>query len=144
MARTAYARQQSKFSSSAWRELAAIGAKRQRPLWASTGTKNPDYSDTMYVSELIGRDVINTMPEATLRAFADHGAAGAGIESATLEAWHVLEEAASAGLNLAAVTDQLERDGIHAFCRSYQEILEHVDAKVAQVPAPEPELAGRS
>ena len=72
-ARVAYQRYLAKFSGPEWERLASAGAKRQRPLWASTGTKNPEYSDVLYVSELIGPDVVNTMPEQTLRAFADHG-----------------------------------------------------------------------
>jgi transaldolase len=72
-ARVAYQRYVEAFSGARWERLESLGAKRQRPLWASTGTKNHDYSDVLYVSELIGPDVVNTMPEATLHAFADHG-----------------------------------------------------------------------
>ena len=72
-ARVAYQRYLTKFAGAEWEHLQALGARTQRPLWASTGTKNPAYSDVLYVSELIGPDVINTMPEQTLRAFADHG-----------------------------------------------------------------------
>ena len=72
-ARVAYQRYLTKFAGPEWEHLQALGARTQRPLWASTGTKDPDYSDVLYVSELIGPDVINTMPEQTLRAFADHG-----------------------------------------------------------------------
>jgi transaldolase len=72
-ARVAYQRYLAKFAEPEWARLEDLGAKRQRPLWASTGTTNPDHSDVLYVSELIGPDVVNTMPEHTLRAFADHG-----------------------------------------------------------------------
>src|SRR6266566_1292417 len=73
-ARVAYQRYRAKFAGAGWERLRGLGARRQRPLWASTGTKNPDYSDVRYVTELIGPDVVNTMPEQTMRAFADHGA----------------------------------------------------------------------
>jgi transaldolase len=72
-ARVAYQRYLTKFAGPKWERLQSLGARPQRPLWASTGTKDPVYSDVLYVSELIGHDVINTMPEPTLRAFADHG-----------------------------------------------------------------------
>ena len=91
----------------------------QRPLWASTGTKDPSYSDVLYVERLIAAGVINTMPENTLRAFADHGTVeltlGGDIEAAR----SVLSAAAGEGVDLDAITSELEREGVQAFCDSY-------------------------
>jgi transaldolase len=108
-ARVAYQRYLAKFVGPDWERLASIGAKPQWPLWASTGTKNPDYSDVLYVSELIGPDVVNTMPEQTLRAFADHGEVTATLATDPAGADRILAEAVVAGIDLPNVTDELER-----------------------------------
>ncbi len=96
-ARVAYQRYLVRFAGSEWERLEAAGAKRQRPLWASTGTRNPDYSDVLYVSELIGPGVINTMPDHTLRAFADHGQVKRTLDSHPEAAARTLAEASAAG-----------------------------------------------
>jgi transaldolase len=138
-ARLAYARYLDRFSEDPcladdrWRALRDAGARPQRPLWASTGTKNPDYSDVLYVDKLITPGAINTMPEATLRAFADHGdlehAAGiAGAANATLRSAH------DAGIDLGAVTSELERDGVRSFCDSYRELLDCIETKIQSSP----------
>jgi transaldolase len=114
-----------------WHALRDAGGRPQRPLWASTGTKNPDYSDVLYVEELIGPDVVNTMPEATLRAFADHGRVeptlGAAADDATLP------RVRDAGIDLAAVTDELEREGVRSFCDSYRELLDCIETKLRSI-----------
>lgn len=106
-----------------WRALAARGARPQRLLWASTSAKNPAYPDTLYVDELIGPGTVNTLPDATLEAFEDHGRAtptlGAGLD----EALSVLDRLAAVGVDLVAVTDQLEQEGVAAFTKSFDELL---------------------
>jgi transaldolase len=130
-ARVAYQRFLAKFSGEDWDGLRAQGAKAQLPLWASTGAKNPAYSDVLYVSELIGPDVINTMPEHTLRAFADHGEVARTLDADPGAAERTLADAAAAGLDLDAATAELEREGVQAFCASYEKLLSCIESKVA-------------
>jgi transaldolase len=130
-ARVAYQRYRAKFAGLGWERLRDLGARPQRPLWASTGTKNPDYSDVRYVSELIGPDVINTMPEHTLRAFAGHGAVARTLDADPDSAERMLAAAAAAGLDLAAVTAELEREGVRSFCDSYHQLLGCIERKIA-------------
>jgi transaldolase len=130
-ARVAYQRHRAKFAGASWERLRELGARPQRPLWASTGTKNPGYCDVRYVSELIGPGVINTMPEHTLRAFADHGTVAATLEAGQDAARQTLAAAAAAGIDLAAVTAQLEREGVRSFCDSYRRLLDCIEDKVA-------------
>ena len=99
-------------------------------MWASTGTKNPDYSDVLYISELIGPHVINTMPEATLRAFADHGTVSRTLDADPNAAERTLADATTAGIDLAAITAKLERDGVRAFCDSYNQLLSCITSKL--------------
>jgi transaldolase len=127
-AQMAYGRYQARFSDERWGELAAAGGRTQRPLWASTGTKDPSYSDVLYVEELIARDVINTMPEATLRAFADHGDATRTMDPSVAEP--VLRQGEDAGIDLAAITTELEREGVQSFCASYRELLECIETQI--------------
>jgi transaldolase len=134
-ARVAYQRYLGKFDGAAWERLEALGANRQRPLWASTGTKNPAYSDTLYVSELIGPDVVSTMPDQTLRAFADHGHVARTVDAEPEEAERVLADAADAGIDLDAVTSELEREGVQAFCDSYHELLDCIEGKLGTLVA---------
>ena len=129
-AHRAYGRYRDRFSGERWLRLRRAGARPQRPLWASTGTKDPAYSDVLYVERLIAPDAINTMPEATLRAFADHGVVrGAGTVD-PVAAEDVLRRAAEAGVDLDAVAAQLERDGVRAFCDSYDELLAGLETKL--------------
>jgi|SRR5579884_279577 len=132
-ARVAYQRYLSKFAGEAWDRLEALGARRQRPLWASTGTKNPEYSDTRYVAELIGPDVVNTMPEQTLRAFADHGEVARTLDTDAEAAERTLADAVSAGVDLRAVASELEREGVRSFCDSYHELLACIEGKLGVV-----------
>jgi transaldolase len=129
-ARVAYQRHLAKFAGRAWDRLARLGARRQRPLWASTGTKNPDYSDVLYVAELIGPDVVSTMPGKTLRAFADHGTVDATLGADPGHAEQILEDAQAAGIDLGSVAAQLERAGVRSFCDSYHELLECIESKL--------------
>jgi transaldolase len=134
-ARLAYARYLDRFSEhpsladERWLALRDAGARSQRPLWASTATKDPTYSDVLYVDRLITAGAVNTMPEATLRAFAAHGdvkhALGiAGAANATLR------RVADAGIELDAVTGELEREGVRSFCDSYHELLDCIETKL--------------
>jgi transaldolase len=134
-ARVAYQRYLARFSGDEWERLERAGATRQRPLWASTGTKNPNYSDVLYVAELIGPDVVSTMPEPTLRAFADHGRVAHTIGADGREAEQVLTDAAAAGVDLATVTSELEREGVQSFCASYTELLDCIGSKLDVVAA---------
>jgi transaldolase len=127
-AHRAYARYRERFADRRWLALREAGARAQRPLWASTGTKDPSYSDVLYVEELIASDVVNTMPEATLRAFADHGNVSPP-RSDTGEAEETLRRAEEAGIDLAAITARLERDGVRSFCDSYRDLLSCVERK---------------
>jgi transaldolase len=125
-AQLAYSRYRERFAGPRWLALRGAGAHPQRPLWASTGTKDRAYSDVLYVEELIAPGVVNTMPEATLRAFADHGDAGRTFEG---NAAGTLRRAADAGIDVAGVTAELEREGVRSFCDSYRELLACIVSK---------------
>ena len=130
-AHRAYARYRHRFADERWRALRDAGARPQRPLWASTGTKDPTYSDVLYVEELIAPDVINTMPEATLRAFADHGTVGRrSIGRRRRRRGDPRRRAEDAGIDLAAITAELEREGVRAFRDSYRELLACIESKL--------------
>ena len=136
-ARHAYARYRARFADERWLALRRAGAHPQRPLWASTGTKDPTYSDVLYVEQLIAPDVINTMPAATLRAFADHGDASRGFGAST--GAETLARTEDAGIDLGAVTAALEREGVRAFSASYQELLDCIETKLERTaPAGSP------
>ncbi len=111
------------FSGDRFAALAARGANVQRPLWASTGTKDPAYPDTLYVAGLVARGVVNTMPEKTLLAFADHGEPGEPIEGRGAEGRAVLDEVAAAGVDLADVFEVLEAEGVEKFAASWDELV---------------------
>ena len=130
-ARSAYESFRAKFADPPWERLSGLGACTQRPLWASTGTKDPRYSDVLYVEELVGPEVINTMPEKTLRAFADHGEVTRTLDADPADARATLADADRAGIDLNAVTTALEREGVEAFCASYHELLGCIEAKLA-------------
>src|SRR5580698_8225833 len=114
-ARLAYQDYKRLFSGTRWDRLAAKGAKPQRLLWASTGTKNKDYSDVLYVEELIGPNTVNTVPPATLDAFRDHGKPRDSLEENVEEAKHVLAELDKSGISLDAITAELVKDGVKLF-----------------------------
>jgi transaldolase len=126
----AYARYLERFAGGRWEALRTRGAVPQRPLWASTGTKNPEYSDVLYIERLVAPDVVNTMPMQTLRAFADHGEVGEPLTADASEAERVLAAAGDAGLDLARITAELEREGVEAFCDSYAQILSAMEQEL--------------
>jgi transaldolase len=118
------------FSGGRWEFLAAKGARPQRCLWASTSTKNPSYPDTMYVTELIGQDVVNTMPLETIKAFQDHGSVVPDSLSSGLDdARQLFSDLAEAGVDYDDVTDTLEAEGVQKFADSFDELLAGVEAK---------------
>ncbi|MBF6226590.1 transaldolase [Nocardia abscessus] len=127
-AHLAYAEYQDVFDggkhTSTYQNLAASGANRQRPLWASTGVKNPDYSDTMYVTELVAPNTVNTLPEKTLEAVADHGVIrGDAVSGQAAAAKDVFDRLASVGVDLDDVFAVLEREGVDKFEKSWEELL---------------------
>jgi transaldolase len=134
-ARRAYARFLARFDGERWAALQAAGARPQRPLWASTGTKDPAYSDVLYVERLITPGAISTMPETTLHAFADHGTVDDAVYADAREAERVLAQAQHAGLDLAGTTAELEREGVRTFCDSYGQLLDCIESKLAAVGA---------
>ena len=130
-ARLAYQAYQELIASQQWQQLARLGAQPQRPLWASTGVKNPAYPDTMYVTELVAAGTVNTMPGATLEAFADHGqVSGDTISDRYAEARRVLDQLGGAGIDIDDVTSQLERDGVAKFGKSWSELSATVAAEL--------------
>jgi transaldolase len=128
-AKLAYERYKELFSGERWAALAAKGATKQRCLWASTSTKNPEYRDVMYVEELIGPETVNTMPLETIEAFQDHGVVADTLEQGVDEAQKLLEELARAGVDYDDVVDTLEREGVQKFSDAFAELLEGIRAK---------------
>lgn len=135
-AKVAYQDYKRLFSGPRWDKLAAKGAKPQRMLWASTGTKNKDYSDVLYVEELIGPDTINTMPPATLDAFRDHGKLRDSLEENVDDAKRVLEELERSGISLDAITEELVKDGVKLFADAADKLYGAVAHKRATVLGP--------
>ena len=129
-AKIAYRDFKATFATDRFRRMAKMGARVQRPLWASTSTKNPEYSDVLYVESLIGADTVNTMPDATLRAFLDHGAARAdAIEDGVDDAIGAMDAIARAGADMREITDRLTADGVKAFADSFDALLANIAAK---------------
>ena len=121
-------------ASQRWQKLAALGARPQRLLWASTSTKNPEYRDVMYVEELIGADTVNTMPEATLEAFRDHGKVRPTLEEDVDAAQAVLEALEGHGISLADVTDQLQVDAVRLFVEPFEKLLAAIESQSQAMP----------
>jgi transaldolase len=133
-AKLAWAEFQERFASDRWRALEAAGARPQRPLWASTSTKNPNYRDVLYCEELIARDSVNTMPIETLDAFQDHGEVrGQTILEGMDRARRLWSDLAALGIHEEQVMDELERDGVQRFAESYQGAVETIEAKRSEV-----------
>jgi transaldolase len=132
-AKIAYQSFERLFSGAEWDSLAAAGADVQRPLWASTSVKNPAFPDTMYVDELIGPHTVNTMPRPTIAAFLDHGTVARTIDKDLSGAYKTMEDLAAAGIDIDAVTAQLEDEGIASFAKSYDSLLAGVAAKRSQL-----------
>jgi len=134
-AKLAYAHWKEAFSGARWQALEAKGALAQRCLWASTSTKNPAYRDVLYVEELIGPDVVNTMPVETVHAFQDHGEVRDTLESGLDEARALLDELRDAGVDYDDVVETLEREGVEKFSDSFRQLLDGIEAKVEAVAA---------
>ena len=131
----AYQMFQRTFSGSRWEALAAKGAVVQRPLWASTSTKNPAYPDTLYVDELIGPDTVNTLPEATIEAFADHGNLARRVDADLDQAEAAWTALGTVGVDVDDVGVTLEREGVSSFQKSFDELLGALDAKATELRA---------
>jgi transaldolase/glucose-6-phosphate isomerase len=134
-AKLAYQSYKRSFSGPRWQALKAKGARPQRVLWASTGTKNPEYRDVLYVEELIGPDTVNTMPPETLAAFRDHGRARASLESGVEEAAQVLAQLAQLGISLDRVTEELVSEGVQKFAQPYLQLLASIERRIHAAPA---------
>jgi transaldolase len=135
-ARLAYRDYQKFFEGERWARLAEAGANTQRPLWASTGVKNPDYSDTMYVSELVVANTVNTMPEKTMEAFADHGEVdGDQVTGNYDHAQKVMDELKSVGIDYDDVIATLEQEGVDKFSKSWQELMDTVTEQMDSAKA---------
>jgi len=132
-ARLAYKAFLETFSGPRWDALAAAGAAVQRPLWASTSTKNPAFPDTLYVDELIGPDTVNTLPDATIAAFEDHGTLARTIDHGVAAAEHTWRQLAKVGIDMDDVAEKLERDGVANFQKSFDELLAALSAKADQL-----------
>src|SRR5262249_33709067 len=128
-AKLAYKLFQTEIASPRWKALAARGATVQRPLWASTSTKNPAYRDVMYVEELIGPDTVNTMTPQTIDAFCDHGVVKRTVDVAVEDAQSVIDALEQNGISLDDVTDKLLVDGIASFGKSFETLLAGLQAK---------------
>ena len=129
-AKQAYQKYKQLFSGPRWQKLADQGAKSQRVLWASTGTKNPKYSDVLYIEELIGPDTVNTIPPATLDAFRDHGKVRRTLDQGLEQADAVMRKLEQSGISMKAVTDQLVEDGVKAFSDSFSELISAVGSRL--------------
>ena len=129
--RLAYQLYEQRFSTPRWESLRSAGANPQRPLWASTSTKDPAYPDTMYVVELVAPNVVNTMPEATILAVADHGALRGDAVRGTYErSRKVFEDLAGLGIGYEDVVTVLEEEGVSKFAASWQELLDTIQAEL--------------
>ena len=134
-AKLAYQHYKEVFSGEAWEALEAKGASKQRCLWASTSTKNPDYRDVIYVEELIGANTVNTMPEETIVAFQDHGVVAETLENGLDEARDVLEKLAQVGVDYDDVTATVEKEGVQKFIDSFDELKAGIAEKRAALAA---------
>jgi transaldolase len=134
-ARLAYARFLEIFCGDRWQKLVDAGARVQRPLWASTGTKNPDYIDTLYVDTLIGPDTVNTMPPATLESFLDHGSVANTVTNDLDGARSRMAALAGLNIDLAAVTERLQDEGVVAFANAFTALMQSISEKRQQFAA---------
>jgi len=132
-AKIVYARFKEIFSGERWESLSGQGARVQRPLWASTSTKNPAYSDTLYVDSLIGPHTVNTLPPATLDAFNDHGSPTKTLETGLDEARSNLSRINKIGVDLGAITQALQEDGVRAFAKSFESLMSSIAEKTAKL-----------
>jgi transaldolase len=135
-ATVAYQRFHQRFSGARWERLASRGAHRQRPLWASTSTKNPAWPDTLYVDNLIGPETVNTLPEVTITAFEDHGTVARSIDVDVDTAVAVLDRLAAVGVDMDDVGRTLEMQGIAGFSSSFGNVLVALEAKAQRLSKP--------
>jgi transaldolase len=133
--RLAYQLFEERFSGPRWEALAAKGARRQRPLWASTSTKNPAYPDLAYVDTLIGPDTVNTMPDATIADFLDHGTVARTVDADVDGAKQVIAELHRAGIEMEDVAATLEAEGVASFAKSFDELLQTLSDKANALQA---------
>ena len=134
-AQLAYALFLERFSGPRWAALAAKGAKVQRPLWASTSTKNPAYPDLVYVDSLIGPDTVNTMPDETIAAYLDHGTLARTVDADPDGARRALERIGAAGVDMADVGHVLEDEGVASFAKSFDELIQKLSDKANALSA---------
>lgn len=132
-ARLAYHRFQEVFGSERFAKLRSRGARVQRPLWASTSTKNPEYRDVIYVEELIGPDTVNTMPLATVEAFADHGVARRTVDQDVDQARQIIAELGALGIDFDKVTRDLQIEGVEKFVDPFRHLLTRIEEKLTEV-----------
>lgn len=132
-AKLAYAQFKAVYNSERFKALESAGGRAQRPLWASTSTKNPDYPDTYYVDNLIGPQTVNTVPPSTLEAFREHGKAELAIEQGLSAARAQMESLESLGISLSEVTRELEAEGVEKFAASYRALLRSIGTRVGSV-----------
>jgi transaldolase len=130
-AQVAYQHFHAAFTTPRWKALDALGARVQRPLWASTSTKNPAYPDLLYVDTLIGPATVNTMPDGTLRAFESHGTLHRTVDADPAGARDALAKLAAAGIDMNDVEQTLEDEGVHSFSKSFDELLQSLSDKAA-------------
>jgi transaldolase len=128
-AKLAYQQFLSAFSGPRWDALAAKGANKQRPLWASTSTKNPSYSDLLYVNNLIGPDTVNTLPDATIEAFNDHGSVQRSVDKDVDKAKADFAALAGVGVDMLDVARTLEEEGVASFVKSFDELIQALTDK---------------
>jgi len=128
-AKVAYGHFANLFGSEQWQKLAGLGAKPQRLLWASTGTKNPEFRDTLYIEELLGPQTVNTIPPKSLDAFRDHGVAEVRLATRLAEAHKQISALDDFGINLTAITDQLEADGLQSFSDAFDRLMDSIAEK---------------
>lgn len=131
-AKLAYQKYLEMTGSDRWKRLAAAGASVQRCLWASTSTKNPEFKDTLYVDTLIGPDTVNTLPEDTVYAFAEHGIAAETLTDDVVEAEQLVRDLEAVGLNLHALADDLQREGVEKFAKSYNDAIAAIKERSRQ------------
>jgi transaldolase len=133
-ARLAYQLFRKKFANDRWTELEVLGAHAQRPLWASTSTKNPAYSDTLYVDSLIGPETVNTLPEATIASFEDHGTVARTIDIGVQDAGDVMDRLAAISIDMNDVGHILEDQGVAGFHESFADLLDTLTSKSLMLP----------
>jgi transaldolase len=131
--RVAFAESLKIFAEPRWKKLQQAGARQQRLLWASTGTKNPNYPDTLYIDELIGPDSVNTVPPATLEAFLDHGTIQQTINKNTQQAFADLAALEDLGIHLQDVTATLQKDGVLLFEQAFKKLLQAIEQKITDL-----------